>query len=240
MHELSVIAITVLILFVSAFTKATLGFGESILAIPLLTLVLGLQVAVPLMALLAAAITVMLLLNGWQQVNFQTTWRLLLGAVIGVPIGVWGLKALPVVWMTTSLGILLIFVGLYNLVQPAFITLYGAYWTYFFGFMAGALGGAYNIASPPIVVYGATQRWPPETFRFTLQGFFLPLSTLILISHASAGLWTIQVFQLFALSLPIMLLAFWLGHRVSRRLTAPHFERFVHGGLIVLGVALLV
>lgn len=239
MHELFVIAITLLILFVSALTKATLGFGESILAIPLLTLVLGLQVAVPLMALLAAAITVMLLLNGWQQVNFQATWRLLLGAIIGVPIGVWVLKALPVVWLTTSLGILLIFVGLYNLVRPAFTTLCGAYWAYFFGFMAGALGGAYNIASPPIVVYGATQRWSPEAFRFTLQGFFLPLSALILVGHASAGFWTIRVFQLFVLSLPIMLLAFWLGSLVSRHLTAHHFERFVYVGLIVLGVALL-
>ena len=55
------ITLTLLILFIAALTKATLGFGESILAIPLLTLVLGLQVAVPLMGLLAGAITLMLL-----------------------------------------------------------------------------------------------------------------------------------------------------------------------------------
>jgi uncharacterized membrane protein YfcA len=234
------IALTLLILFFAALTKATLGFGESILAIPLLTLVLGLQVAAPLMALLAGAITLMLLVKGWERVDFKASWRLLLGAAVGVPVGVWGLKTLPTVWTTTALGVFLIVVGLYNLTQPSLVGLSGKHWPYFFGLVAGTLGGAYNIASPPILVYGIARRWSPQEFRFTLQSFFLPLSTIILISHASAGLWTIWVFQLFALSLPVMVLAFWLGNRFSRMMTIQHFERMVYVGLIVLGIALLV
>ena len=167
-------------------------------------------------------------------------WRLLLGAAVGVPVGVWGLKTLPSGWTTTGLGPFLIFVGLYNLTQPSLIRLSGKHWPYLFGFVAGTLGGAYNIASPPILVYGITRRWSPQEFRFTLQSFFLPLSAIILISHASAGLWTTRVFQLFALALPIMMLAFWLGNRFNRMITAQHFERMVYGGLIVLGIALLV
>ena len=135
---------------------------------------------------------------------------------------------------------LFIFIGLYNLTQPSLAGLGGKQWPYLFGFAAGALGGAYNIASPPILVYGTTRRWSPQEFRFTLQSFFLPLSTIILISHASAGLWTIWVFQLFALALPVMALAFWLGNLISRLMTGQNFERVVYGGLIVLGIALLV
>ncbi len=229
-----------MILFVAALVKATFGFGESIFAIPLLTLVLNIQVAVPLLALLAAVITVMLLVKGWQRVDFYTTWRLLLGAAIGVPVGVWGLKTLPGIWLISTLGVILIFVGFYNLTQPAVIALYNPRWAYLFGFTAGMLGGAYNIAGPSIVIYGATQRWGPAQFRFSLQGFFLPLSMIILISHAGAGLWTGWVFQLFAYSFPVMLLAFWLGNQISRMMTAQNFERVIFGGLILLGILLLI
>jgi hypothetical protein len=37
-----------------------------------------------------------------------------------------------------------------------------------FGVSAGVLGGAYGMNGPPLVVYGALRRWPPEHFRPTL------------------------------------------------------------------------
>ena len=96
------------------------------------------------------------------------------------------------------------------------------------------------MASPPVIVYGAVRRWSPDQFRVTLQSFFLPVSAMILISHASAGLWTRWVLQLYALSLPVMLVAFWAGSRLNQTIARDHFERIVYVGLIVLGAALLI
>ncbi|MCB0142188.1 MAG: sulfite exporter TauE/SafE family protein, partial [Caldilineaceae bacterium] len=124
--------------------------------------------------------------------------------------------------------------------RPTIQLFQGQQWAYLFGFVAGILGGAYSMASPPVLIYGAAQRWPPEQFRVTLQGFFLPLSTTILISHALAGLWSKQVLQYYALSWPMMLIAFWLGEKVSRRIPTALFERMLYGALIVLGSVLLV
>ena len=134
---------------------------------------------------------------------------------------------------------MLILTGLYYLTRPTLAALHGAYWTYFFGFLSGVLGGAYNMASPPVIVYGAMRRWEPDQFRVTLQSFFLPVSLMILISHASAGLWTRWVLQLFVLSIPVVLLAYWLGDRMSRTMATQHFERLVYLGLVILGVTLL-
>jgi uncharacterized protein len=236
---MSLIGVTLIILFLAALTKATLGFGESLLAIPLLTLSLGLQVAAPLVSLVAATVTLFIILRSWQQMDLRATWRLLIGAVPGVFIGAWALKSLPEAWATTLLGVLLILVGAYHLVKPTLRALPGDGWAYGFGLLAGLFGGAYNMASPPVLIYGAVRRWPPEQFRVTLQGFFLPVSALILISHASAGLWTAQVIQLYLLSLPVLLLAFGIGSRLSRRLPTALFARLIYGALIVLGIALL-
>jgi len=227
------------ILFLAALTKATLGFGESLLAIPLLTLIVGVQTATPLIALLAATVTFLLLVRNWQQIDFTATRRLLVAAVVGVPVGVWGLIALPPEWIARVLGLLLIAVGGYNLWQPTMRGLHNPRWPYIFGFLAGILGGAYNMTSPPVLIYGAARRWSPEKFRVTLQGFFLPVSALILIGHAGTGLWTREVLQLYLFSWPIMLLAFWLGNRFVTRVEPKTLGRLLYGALIVLGLALL-
>lgn len=231
---------TLLILFGAALVKATLGFGESLLAIPLLTLVLGVQTATPLVSLLAATVTLLMLLRNWQQIDLAATWRLIAAAVVGVPLGVWGLKLLPVAWVTTALGVLLILVGLYQLTQPKLRPLQGNGWAYLFGLLAGLLGGAYNMASPPVLIYGAVRQWPPAQFRVTVQSFFLPVSLLILIGHAAAGFWTDQVLSLYLLAWPVMVVAFWLGSRFSDRIDAAVFGRLLYSALIMLGIVLLV
>ena len=233
------IALTLLILFGAAFIKSLVGFGESLIAIPLLTLILGIQVAAPLVSLMAASVTILLLAQGWQRIDLRETWQLILAAMIGVPIGVWGLRSLPAELLTTALGVLLILTGLYYLMRPAVAALHGAYWAYLFGFLSGVLGGAYNMASPPIIVYGAARRWDPERFRVTLQSFFLIVSLMILVGHASAGFWTREVLSLFGLSIPVVLLAYGLGNRVHRNMATQQFERLVYIGLVVLGGALL-
>jgi len=227
------------ILFLAALTKATLGFGESLLAIPLLTLLIGLQTAVPLVTLIAATVTLLLLVRNWQQIDLTAMGRLVVAALVGVPVGIWGLATLPMAPITRLLGLLLLLIGSYNLLQPRLSGLQDRRWPYLFGFLAGVLGGAYNMTSPPVLIYGAVRRWSPEQFRVTMQGFFLPVSALILVGHATTGLWTSAVLSLYLLAWPVMLVAFWLGNRFAERLDPAILARLLYGALLVLGVTLL-
>jgi uncharacterized protein len=235
-----VIGLTLVILFVAAFVKAVIGFGEALLGLPLLTLVIGLHTATPLIGLIGASLTVLIIAKSWRQIDFGVTRQLVIAALIGIPVGVIGLTRLPDVWATTSLGVLLVLVALNNLLKPTFRPLHGARWAYVFGFVSGVCGGAYTIAGPPVLLYGALRRWPPEQFRATLQGFFLPVTVMIILTHAGAGLWTRDVLLLYVLALPVLTLAFWLGARASERLASKTFERLVYAALIVLGALLIV
>lgn len=236
----SLIIIALCVLFIGAITKAVLGFGDTLVAMPLLTLTLGLQVATPVSMLVAFSVSCLMMVKYRQNLDLSAVWRLLLAAVIGIPLGVWGLKQLPEVWLTTFLGTLLIVVGLYYLRRPTLPARSEAYWTYIFGFLAGVLGGAYNIAAPPLLVHGTLRRWSPAQYRSTLQGFFIVLDGLVMAGHFSAGLWTPAVLQLFLLSIPAMVLGFWLGNRINSRLSVPLYERLLYIALIVMGVMLLV
>jgi len=231
--------LTLLILFLAAFIKAALGFGESLVSIPLLTMVIGVQMAAPLVSLIAATVTVFMLARSWTQIDFGATRRLTISAAIGIPFGIWGLSRFPSLWLVVGLGIMLILTGLFYLLKPTLPPVKDQRWAYLFGFLGGIAGGAYSIVGPPILVYCAMRRWSPEQFRVNLQGFFLPVSAVILTGHAVAGLWTPQVLWLYVLSWPIMLIAYLVGSRFSQHLGSEHFERLIYIALIVMGAALL-
>jgi uncharacterized protein len=234
------IIIVLTILFCAAFIKATLGFGEALLAMPLLTLVLGVQAASPLIGLVGTSLSMLILCATWRSVDLRASWRLVLAAVLGVPIGVWGLAILPAAWVTVCLGMVLIVASFYNLSKPSLRTLESPHWAWPFGFAAGILGGAYNTSGPPLVLYGSFRRWTSDQFQATLQSCFLPTSIVKLLGHGIAGLWTAQVLWFYIISLPVVLAAYWLGSRFSRTMPTERFKRLVDVGVVVLGFALVI
>lgn len=233
------IALVLAILFLAAMTKSTMGFGESMLAMPLLTLVIGVKMASPLTALMMTTLTAFLLLQNWRQVDFRLAWRVMLAAVVGIPFGIWGLRALPAAAITLALGLVLTIMGLFHLWRPQVAWLPGVRWGYVFGFASGVLGGAVTAGGPPILIYTTLRRLPPAEFRATLQGCFTPLNVFILIGHGLAGLWSAPVLTLYAWSLPLIFAALWLGGRLHRAIPARTFSWAVYLVLVMLGMVMI-
>ena len=234
------ILLAVLILFVSTFVRSALGFGDALVAMPLLALLVGVKVATPVVAFAASTIAVTILLRHWRSVDVRATWRLVVASLVGIPFGLVLLKYAPEGPVKVMLGVLLIVYGVYSLLAPRLPSVRGEGLAYVFGFVAGILGGAYNTNGPPVVVYGALKGWPPEYFRATLQGCFLLTGLMILIGHGVAGLWTPQVLRLYAFSLPAVMLAVFAGERLNRRLPREAFGRVVYAFLVVMGVLFLI
>lgn len=232
--------IVLVVLFIAALTKASIGFGESMVAMPVLSLLLGVQTASPLIFLVAATLTILILLTSWKQIDVKAVWVFMLAAVVGTPFGVWGLMRLPSHWLTGILGGLLLVAGLYNIFRPKTGTSTRKFWGVLFGITAGVLSGAYNISGPPTVLYGSIKGWSPEEFRATLQGLFLPVTVIKLFGYGIAGLWTKDVLIYFGLALPLVLIAFWLGQRVHEAMPKERVRVILHGATAVFGCLLLV
>ena len=81
--------------------------------------------------------------------------------------------------------------------------------------------------------------WPPARVRATLQGVFVPLSVLTVASHAAAGLWSTETALLAAVGLPAVGAGAWLGNHLAPRIPRAAFQHLLHGGLVLLGLALL-
>jgi len=241
MHSTAAAAGTLCVLFFSTLTRSTLGFGDALVAMPFLAVLLGMQTATPLVALVSTLISLMILVRNWHIVDFRITWRLIVAAACGVPVGLFYLTRVPEFMTQMLLGLLLIGFCLYNLRQSSGYQLRVSHHTaYAFGFAAGALGGAYNTVGPMLVMYGHLRGWPQEQFRATLQSCFFPAYGSIVIGHSLAGLITPQIVRYFVLSLPLICLAIYLGGRLHTAISPVRFARYVNMALLLIGVLLCV
>lgn len=228
------------VIFLATLIRSAFGFGEALVSVPLLALLIPVKVAVPLAVLMSVIVAAVILIHDWRKVHFQSAWRLVLATLIGIPFGLWLLRSVEENIVKAILATVIISFSTYCLWRRTRLELHNDKPAWIFGFFAGILGGAYGMNGPPLVIYGALRRWTPEHFRATLQGYFLPASFLGLAGYWWEGLVVSDVTRLFILSLPGALAAIFLGRVVNRRLGAGAFVYVVHIGLIMVGFTLLV
>jgi uncharacterized membrane protein YfcA len=127
---MSVIAIAVGMLFVATLARSTFGFGDALIAMPLLTLLLGIRSATPIIALIGSGVTLLIVWRSHARIDLAAIKRLTLGALLGIPFGIWLFTALPAGLATAVLGICLILFGGYALWRPSVAVVSDARWAY--------------------------------------------------------------------------------------------------------------
>jgi uncharacterized membrane protein YfcA len=233
---------TVLVLAVlclATVVRSALGFGEALVAVPLLALVLPVEVAAPVAVLVSVTVAGVILLQDWRHVHFGGAWRLVLSSLFGIPFGLSILTHVSEPVVKGLLAAVIIAFSIYRLSKHEHLVLDDDRFAWIFGFGAGVLGGAYGMNGPPLAVYGSLRRWPQERFRATLQGYFFPASFVGMAGYWAAGLWTASVTSYYVVSLPVVLTAIFAGRALNRRLEPRRFVVLVDVCLLAIGALLL-
>ncbi len=236
MNTLAVVAV----LFFATIIRSAFGFGEALVAVPLLALVVPVGIAAPVAVLASITVALVVVLQDWRHIHLRSAARLVISTFFGIPLGLLVLKTVPEAIVKAVLAVVIIGFSIYSLVRPSHYELKSDSLAWVFGFFAGILGGAYGVNGPPLVIFGTLRKWTPAHFRATLQGYFLPASMAGMCGYFFAGLWTATVNRYYLWSLPGIVLASFLGRVIHRRLNARQFLLYVHVMLIGIGVLLLI
>jgi hypothetical protein len=228
------------VLFLATFVRSTLGFGEALIAVPLLALFIPIKVAAPVAVLISITVAAIALIQDWRHVHLRSASWLVISTLIGTPLGLLLLTRVQAGVVKACLGLLLAGFSAYSLLYGRKAILEDDRLAWPFGLSAGVLGGAYGMNGPPLVVYGTLRGWSPQRFRATLQGYFLPASATSMVGYWLAGLWTTEVTRYYLLSLPAVILATLLGRALNGRMDTRSFLRCVNLGLLVVAAILLV
>jgi hypothetical protein len=229
----------ILVLFFATLVRSAFGFGEALISVPLLALVMPIEEAAPTAVLVSITIAFIIVIQDWRRVHASSAGWLVLWTLAGIPLGLLLLKKLAEPAVESILGVVVVAFSVYSLVSRRDFELKTDRWVGFFGFTAGVLGGAYGMNGPPLAIYGSLRRWSPEHFRATLQAYFLPASLAGMGGYWFAGLWTPAVNRFHFVSLPGVLVAIFLGRAINRRMRNRQFIFYIHLGLTVIGAVLL-
>ncbi len=227
------------IFFLATLIRSTFGFGEALVAVPLLALIIPVSVAVPTAVLVSISVAAVVVLQDWRLIHLRSAGWLVASTFVGIPLGLLVLKTAPEAAVKIALALIIIGFSSYSLLTRQRHELKDERLAWIFGLSAGVLGGAYGMNGPPLVIYGTLRHWTPGQFRATLQGYFLPASLVGMVGYWVAGLWTRPVSAYYVQSLPLILVAILLGRAINRRLTGRRFLIYVHAGLIAIGAVLL-
>jgi uncharacterized membrane protein YfcA len=238
MDTMTLFLCTAAVLFLCAFIRAAVGFGDALLAIPLLGMLMPLATASPVVALAGLTMSVSIVVAHQDAVDFQAAWRLIVASFIGIPIGVFVLHVAPERVVKGVLGLMLVLYGGYNLLTPGVPHVPHEKYAVPFGLLAGVLGGAYSTSGPPVVIYGTLRRWSPASFRATMQFYFFFTYLATVASHGVARLLTPLVFELFLWTLPGIGVGIYLGSKIHQMIPARVFHRLLYTLLVIIGVLL--
>ncbi|MCA9989135.1 MAG: sulfite exporter TauE/SafE family protein [Anaerolineales bacterium] len=231
--------ILALVLFLATTVYTVAGFGNALLAMPVMIPMLGIQTAAPTMGILSTVTFAINLFKFRRSFSLRLMWRVAVGAALTIPVGVWLIDAVPEEWLRMALGLICVGYGVYRLLQFAPPALKHPFWAFSLGSIGGIFGGAFNTAGPLVVIYAETQAWPPENFRTNLAGFFVISSIINIGAHLLTGHMTVAVMENSLAGIPGALLGLWLGWYLQQFVDQKKFRVLVSLMLVLIGIRLI-
>jgi hypothetical protein len=225
------------VIFMAAFVQSVSGFGGGLVPMAFLPALIGVRSASPLVSLCAICIETVLLIRFHQALSLREIWKVVLASIAGVPFGMVLLRLVSEQVALSALGAVLVGYSVYALLGKSLPELRHSFWALLAGFAGGLLGGAYNTAGPPVILYADTQRWEPDRFKSNLQGYFIVNSAQVLIGHYFAGNFRPEVLRWLPYALPAIAAGLLAGALLDKRIPPLLFRRIVLVMLLVMGLA---
>lgn len=230
-QDWQVLAISSAIILLAAIVRGFSGFGFSLLSITALSLLLPVAQVVPSIFLLEIAASLNLIPGIWREIDWKSLRWLMLGYVVGLPVGTYALINAPADPAQVMLGLFVIATSILMLrgfrleraPGPAACTGTGA--------ASGLLNGAFGIGGPPVVLFYFSTPAAANIGRASIIFFFLFTDLLGILYFATQDIVTQHSFVQFILWMPTLLVGVWLGAHGFRHMNQDAFRRWV---LIIL------
>src|SRR5215472_337510 len=222
------------------FASGLAGFGSALMALGIWLYVLPPSVAVPLVLICSVVAQSATLPSMWKSFDLALVWPVLVGGLLGVPIGTMLVAhADPNVFKLTVGILLLVFPTALYFSAPMAFDFGGKVADGIVGFIGGILGGLAGLSGPPPILWASVRGWGKDERRGVFQTFNWAVLFVALCLQAVGGLVGREVIWLAVLAFPATVLGSWIGARLYGALSDRNFRDIVLGMLFLSGAILV-
>ena len=246
MSEWEIVLIAGCIVLTTFTVEGIAGFGATVMALPFVTMLVGIDKAVPMLSSLSVILAIFIISRSWRNFVWKEYLFIVLHVGLGVPAGLFMMDYLPKNGLIAILVGFMFFVGIRGLLgalrkkEPAAVpAVKKNFLSRIILFLGGIIQGAFSSGGPVVVMYASRALPEKSCFRATLTSLWLTTNTIMLTKWTLSGsVWTPQLGKMILCALPFvaggMILGDFLHHKVDQK----KFTLLVYTVLIIAGFML--
>lgn len=229
-----------IIIFASALLQGLSGFGSALVAMSMLPMFVDLRFVVAFVALNSMLINLLNFYKVKDQFRFKELLPIIIGSAAGVPIGIYCLENIDPTIIKRIMGSFLIAYSLYSLLHKTYHIkkakkLLGGV----SGFLAGIMGGAFNLNGPFIVIYCSMCYKDKHMIKALMSSYFIVAGFYICTLFAIKGIINISVLKSFACFSPVLIAGIFIGNHFYNKINHESFKKIVYLILTLSGLLLI-
>ena len=230
---------SVIAIFLAAIVRGFAGFGFSLLAISMMSLFIAPATIIPSMFLLEIAASLNQLPSIWRDIDWRSLRPLIIGCLVGTPLGVYLLAMFPPLPLQLGLGIFVLVTTMLMWKGFRLKHMPSSAATFVAGAASGFANGSVGIGGPPAILFYFSSPAAATASRASLIAYFLCTDVIGLPMLYKAGLVTGSTLLKAAIFLPFLLAGIWFGARSFKSVDPAKFRKIVLGILAVLALLIL-
>jgi uncharacterized membrane protein YfcA len=191
-----------IIFFLTSLIYTIFGFGYSMLAIPLLSMIISPKLAISLTIFLGLYLSSWLVYTTFKDVRFKKIINLVIGCVLGVPLGTWVLSIVEPNVIKIYVNVIIILTVFFVIFKKNTKKCFSneGLMRLIVGFLSGFLGSSTGISGPPVIMFGLRHDRNNKEFRANLIMYFAIWAIFANVNYFLTGV--VEIFSFIRLLIP--------------------------------------
>ena len=236
--QLSLIEIyyMIFIVFIASIVRGFNGFGFSAICISGFSFIIPAIEIVPIILALEVVISIFMAPYIWNKIDWGFVFKLLLGIIIGSPVGLYLLKYLNS--QTTHLSVCLLIIFFSILLMKGFSNkkINNNYGKFFTGVVSGTLNGLTTLGGMPVALFLLISSIQPAIIRGSLAAlFFLTDFYAFVLSFFSGIVYMTTIYRVTPLII-ILPLGVFIGNKFFVKSKEETYRKIVFYFLIIISI----
>ena len=247
--DLEQVLLFALIIMVTYFIEGLIGFGGTIMALPLASMVVPLETTVHVLTIIVLLASIVIAIRDFKHIAKKEFIKITGFMMVGLPIGMVLFKLLPERPLKIALGIFMVIIGIKGIytmrgknknasnqnieVQNSKTKSIIENLTLFIG---GIVHGAFTCGGPFVVVYATKNIKDKFSFRATLCALWASLNSVMLLINVYRQEITPEIIRLSGFTMIFVILAIFISNKIIQKINADSFNKFVYVALCISGI----
>ena len=248
MDELTLVLVIGGIVFTTFAVEGIAGFGSTVMALPFVSMLIGVEKAVPMLSSMGLVLSFFIVCRSHRHLDLREYGFIVLHAAPGVAAGLFLMDFLPRSVLIALLVCFIFFVGIRGLVcsfsrretspspgvkDPHTLLARGIL------FLGGVIQGAFSSGGPVVVMYASKAIPEKSRFRAVLSSLWLTTNSIMALKWTVSGnVWTPFLGRMIVFLLPFIVCGMVTGDFLHHKVDQRKFSLLVYSVLIAAGCLL--